>query len=1297
MLQLINICKTYKTGDLVQTALDNVSLNLRDNEFVAILGPSGSGKTTLLNMIGGLDRYDSGELIINGISTKKYKDRDWDSYRNHTVGFVFQNYNLIPHQSILSNVELALTISGVSKNERRKRAIESLKKVGLGNQIHKKPNQLSGGQMQRVAIARALVNNPDILLADEPTGALDTETSIQVMDLLKEVAKDRLVVMVTHNPDLAYEYATRIVRLQDGKITSDSAPYNIDNTVQPAPQHKNMGHSSMSMWTSLGLSFNNLLTKKTRTLMTAFAGSIGIIGIALILSISTGVNNYIMDIEEETLADYPVQIYNSGFDMTSMLSSRALLGDDEDDGEKKNDESIRVTELLSTMFTTITSNDLSTLMDYLESGESDIYDYVNAIEYQYEVEPQIYYEDGDSVRQVNPNNLSTVSMSGLSGSMSASSIMNMLTSAISSSNVFYKMPENPSLYESQYDVLAGHWPEDYNECVLVLTSSGSISDLMVYILGLRDYQELLDLMETYANGEEIESDAWGETFSYDDVLGITFKLVSYSDCYAYDEDYDIWVDKTEDEEYMKQIVSAGEDLTIVGVVKPSENANSSALTSGVNYPASLINHVAGIAADSDIVKYQIEHPTINVFTGEEFGEEGSGIDFESMFSVDTDALADAFDFSSMMSDAFDMDSMSDSLSESLDMDSFSLDLDMSDMDFSELMSADSFSIDMSDFDMSDLSLELDMSSMDFGDLTFDMSSMMGDTSDMTTAIQSAVSDISALISSTGNDNISSLTESLISGYESYTSENTQSEIVSSFKEFLETPEGEEALNKAGEASLTVSTDSVQELLKSIEYYLEYEAPGEDDVIVIGEEDLENISEISDLEVLLETDSKSIIYKGSIEYDEIENIIEEWLSEYIDFDPDEFASTLAEAYIKYAEDITVTSFSEYMNSDDAESVISDWISSTYGGSFNMQLMNIESSLVTSVSGSMSGMTDAMTEMIQEQMTEMMTSMTDEIQEQMSTAIESMMESMMESITSAIEEQMTEMMDTMMETIEEQITDAMSGMMDQIVDAITDSMSDMMDEMTESMQESMEDMFTFDEDSLSDIFDVDMDSDSLTEILMSLSTSGTASLDSNLSTLGYVDFNTPSEIDIYPTDFDTKENVIAILDGYNDMMNSTGREEQVITYMDTVGTLMSSVTTIIDVISYVLVAFVSVSLIVSSIMIGIITYISVLERTREIGILRAIGASRSNISRIFNAETFIIGLCAGLLGVIVSRLLLIPINYAVHNLTGTTTVNAVLPLSNAVVLVILSMVLTIIGGLIPSRSAAKKEMVDALRTE
>ena len=592
MLQIQKITKEYITGDLHQIALNGISLNLRDNEFVAILGPSGSGKTTLLNIIGGLDRYDSGDLIINGISTKRYKDRDWDSYRNHTIGFVFQSYNLIPHQTVLANVELALTISGISKNERRKRAIDALKEVGLGEHLHKRPNQMSGGQMQRVAIARALVNDPDILLADEPTGALDSETSVQVMELLKEVARDRLVVMVTHNPELAEAYATRIVELRDGIIRSDSNPYEVSSDKLEVPRHENMGKSSMSFLTSLLLSFNNLRTKKARTILTSFAGSIGIIGIALILSLSNGVNQYIQSIEEETLSEYPLQIQSTGFDITSMMTDTQP----NQNNEEKDDTKIHVSQMITNMFSKIGSNDLTSLKKYLDSGKSNIKENTNSIEYTYNVAPQIYSTNTDLIRQVNPDK--SFSSLGLGSSANSNSLM----SSMMSTDVFYQMPSNTSLYEDQYDIKAGNWPKNYNECVLVLTKNGNINDFMLYTLGLRDYSELDKMIEQFSKEETVNVPTDIKSYSYKDILGIEFKLVNASDYYQYDSKYNVYKDKTDDENYMKNLIQNGENIKIVGIVQPKDSASATMLQSGIGYPAALTNHVIEQAASSEIVK-----------------------------------------------------------------------------------------------------------------------------------------------------------------------------------------------------------------------------------------------------------------------------------------------------------------------------------------------------------------------------------------------------------------------------------------------------------------------------------------------------------------------------------------------------------------------------------------------------------------------------------------------------------------------------------------------------------------------
>ncbi|MEF2765091.1 MAG: ABC transporter ATP-binding protein/permease [Mediterraneibacter sp.] len=1188
MLQIRQLRKEYRTGNLVQKALDGVSLNLRDNEFVAILGPSGSGKTTLLNIIGGLDRYDSGDVIINGISTKKYKDRDWDSYRNHTIGFVFQSYNLIPHQTVLANVELALTISGIGKAERRERAVKALEEVGLGNQLHKKPNQMSGGQMQRVAIARALVNDPDILLADEPTGALDSDTSVQVMDLLREVAKDRLVVMVTHNPELAEQYATRIVKLRDGKIRSDSDPFLIEEGTQEEPQHKNMGKSSMSFLTALSLSFNNLKTKKARTLLTSFAGSIGIIGIALILSLSTGVNAYIQTVEEETLSEYPLQIQSTGFDFSSMMS------DGGGQQEKAGNGEINVIKMVSNMFSTMDSNDLESLKAYLDSGDSGIEQYTNAIEYSYNVTPQIYRQDGDGIRQVNPD--TSFKALGLGSSSGSNSLM----SSMMSTDVFYEMPEDSGLYQSQYDVKAGHWPENYNECVLVLTSGGGISDFMLYTLGLRDSMELDEMIQQFIDEENVETPDNMGSYTYEDIIGITFKLVNSSDYYEYDSQYQVWRDKTDDEEYMKNLVKNGEDITIVGVVQPSEDANGLLLNTGIGYPVSLTKHVADAAENSEIVQRQLADKSTNVFTNEPFGEQenDSEFDTDSLFTVDAEKLQNAFSFDSSgltdgLDGAFDLSSLGASAGGSLDLSGM--------------------------IDLSGIQLDLPQApSLSMGDIM--------DSIEITAS----------------QDDISRMVSGLLAGYQEYAAQNPQadySRLGEYFLQYLQTPEAQQILSdnirdiiQSG-ADLTVSTEELQQLVQDVMAgYQEYAAAnGYTDPDRFDEYLIEYLQTPEAQAVLSQWASNAFGDVGDV------TITQEQL--------EKLASELAAGYQSYAVSNGLPDpsrmgeyFLDYLGTDDAKQKLAAGIA---------------------------GMVD-----------------TGSLESQISGSIQSYMGQVMSSLSGE-----------MAQSLETQITSAVTQVMGQISTGMESAMEQAAARLGENMQNAM----SIDPEAFAGAFTMNMSGEELAELMMSMNSTENATYENNLKTLGYVDFDVPSGIDIYPIDFESKEQVVRILDDYNSRMEAEGKDEQVITYTDMVGTLMSSVTDIIDIISYVLIAFVAISLVVSSIMIGVITYISVLERKKEIGILRAIGASKGNISQVFNAETFIIGLCAGVIGIGLSLLLLIPGNALIHYLAGTDDVSAVLPVVPAIVLILLSVVLTLIGGIIPSRKAAKSDPVAALRTE
>ena len=851
MLKLNNIKKNYETGNESVKALKGISIEFRENEFVSILGPSGCGKTTLLNIIGGLDHYTSGDLIIDGISTKKYKDRDWDTYRNHRIGFVFQNYNLISHQTVLSNVELALTLSGVDKQTRRKKAIEVLEKVGLKDQMHKKPNQMSGGQMQRVAIARALVNDPDILLADEPTGALDTKTSVQIMEILKEISKDRLIIMVTHNPELAQKYSTRIINLLDGEVTSDSKPYSSkkEEKEKIKEEKKKAKKTSMSFLTAMNLSLNNLMTKKGRTILTAFAGSIGIIGIALILSISNGVQQYINNVEEETLTSYPLTVQEETVEISDLITTLQPDADKEVHEDGKIYSNDVMSEMMATMSAKVQSNNLEAFKSYIESDETNIQDYTSAISYSYNLNLQIYKDDTDEIVQVNPNTvLDELGMS-----------MNEMQSAFVSTDVFSEMFDSEEMNEQMYDLVAGSWPTKYNEVVLVVDENNEISDFTLYALGLKDSDELSEMYQNILDGTPFEVEQ--TSYDIDDLVGMNFKFLLNSD--YYDKENGIWVDKRSDEKYMKELLENVEELTITGIIKPNEESVVASTAGGVLYLKDLKEYVINKINESEIAKEQTENPDINVFTGQEFSDE-----------------------------------------------------------------------------------------------EFDVNSL--------------------------------------------------------------TPE-------------------------------------------------------------------QLAYLQSLSPTEMTQVIENYEKQ---------------------------------------------VGATY-----------------------------------------------------------------------------------------------------------------------------EDV---------------------------------------LNQIGVIDLDKPSSINIYPKDFDSKEEIVNIINNYNEKAQEEGHDENVINYSDLVGVMMSGVSTIIDVISYVLMAFVSISLIVSSIMIGIITYISVLERTKEIGILRAIGASKKDISRVFNAETFIEGLIAGVMGILITLLLTIPINIIIKNLSGISNV-AILPIGGAIILVIISILLTTIAGLIPSRMASKKDPVEALRVD
>ncbi|MFR4300102.1 MAG: ATP-binding cassette domain-containing protein [Blautia faecis] len=1254
MLQIKDIHKEYRTGNLVQRALDGVSLSLRDNEFVAILGPSGSGKTTLLNIIGGLDRYDSGDLIINGISTKKYKDRDWDSYRNHTIGFVFQSYNLIPHQTVLANVELALTISGVSKSERRRRAKEALEKVGLGAQIHKKPSQMSGGQMQRVAIARALVNDPEILLADEPTGALDSDTSVQVMDLLQGVAKERLVVMVTHNPELAQLYATRIVTVKDGRILSDTDPFVIDSESMAPPVHKNMGKSSMSFFTALSLSFQNLKTKKARTLLTSFAGSIGIIGIALILSISNGVDKYITNMEEETLSEYPLQIQSTGVDLTSMMMGAATAQSGKKDGE------VGVAQMVTNMFSKMNSNDLESLKVYLDSNESSISQYANSVEYTYSVSPQIFLENGKNIRQVNPDK--SFSAMGL-GSGSSNSIM----SSTMSTDVFHEMPEDADLYKDQYDVKAGRWPENYKECVLVLTSQGDISDFLQYTLGLRDGKELDDMVQKFIAEEAVETPENEGPYTYDEILGKKFKLVNSTDYYEYDEEYKVWKDKSDNSSYMKKLVKNGEDLTIVGIVQPVEGATASMLTAGICYTPELTKHVIEKAASSEIVKQQLADEKINVFTGEEFGKEdneNSKFDMESLFSINADALQEAFqvDLSGFNMDLSSLSGLSSGLN-----------VEMPDMPD---MSALAGNINLDESSMPDLSklIKLD-------DLDLDLSHMIDPEEILKNLPADQVPDMSQALKSVKFDfteeKVTALLKEVLTGYQESIKDKPEADMdkmQAALKQYLTSKEMNERLCK-----------DLQELVKN---NVNVDMSSEK-LIAVAVGLMNQYQEYAKANGITQTDVASILAflsQGEIQQqikEEAENLVKNSVTVNITTKQirDLLMQDVVAAYPEYARNNSLpdpanlgTYFLEYMQTEDGQNRLMNGLMTLVDTS-EVQTQ-FSQAMETYMKSMMTSFTDAIAKGIESKFTEIM----EQVEKQLTKGIQTAMEQMIGNISSGMQEAMQSVMTSVSSSLTSAMSQAMSGL-----GGLGSGMG------------NMEDALSINPEAFAKAIQMNMNEDDLSELMMSLLSSENSSYDGNLKKLGYADLNVPGGINIYPKDFESKSEIVGILDQYNADMEAAGEDEKVITYTDLVGTLMSSVTNIVNIISYVLVAFVAISLVVSSIMIGVITYISVLERKKEIGILRAIGASRHNVSQVFNAETFIIGFCAGAMGIGITLLLLIPANSIIRSLADGVNVKAALPPVAAVVLIGLSVVLTLLGGLIPSRKAAKSDPVTALRTD
>ena len=1089
MIEIKDITKSYKTGDFVQRALDGVSITFRESEFVAVLGPSGSGKTTFLNILGGFDHADSGDIVVNGVSTKDYTDADWDTYRNHRIGFVFQSYNLIPHQTILQNVELALTLAGVGRTERRERARAALGRVGLGQHVNKRPAQLSGGQMQRVAIARALVNDPEIVLADEPTGALDTETGIQVMDLLAEVARDRLVIMVTHNPQLAEDYATRIVRIKDGHVVGDSRPIEAGELAglraaekgSEQPRHR----SSMGFLTALALSANNLMTKKGRTAMTAFAGSIGIIGIAAILALSNGVNEYIARVEQDTLSSYPLSIAKQSYDMSGMLTgddaSTQTAGDNTDASIVDPSQPIPEATILRDMFASVKSNDMTSFKSWLDAGGDGIFDDVNAIQYDYGITPIVYRENGDGSdpTKLVPNSMTRVYGGGASSAAMAGTMMS------SSASAFSEMLDDQTLLDSQYDVVAGRWASAPDEAVLVLSSSGKISDYTLYSIGVLDVSEMNDLVSSAMSADgDVTTPDTDVNFTYDDALNTSFKVLSPSDTYKRNDETGGWTDMSNDADFMASQVAGGLDLKIVGVVRPNGSSDANALQSGVNYTHGLTEELMARAASSDIVKQQLANPDVDVFTGKTFDElsdeSKKGMDLSSVFSVDEAALKSAFSF-----------------------------------------------------DSSALSLQgFDVSGLDMGSVQIDLSGV-ADGIDM---------------------------DQIMAG--------------------APTPD----LSGAIDGSLT--PEQLQQLSAAATQLL----------------------------------------NGFLKSGQFKGVMDEYLknpSAGLD------AQKLADA------------FGAYVATDaDAQQIVAQ-LKAALGDAISERLQQVLADYVkNSLAPYLQGVVKQLTTQVSERIAQSVSS--------------------------------------------------------QLQAGLTQAMGQFASSMGSQLASGMQNAFTVDASAFANAIHFNMTAEDLTSLMTSYANASRLTYDNNLSTLGYADENDPVSIKIYPVDFDAKERVLDHIDAYNDEAKAAGEDDRAISYTDYMGVIMGSVTDIVNMISLVLIAFVSISLVVSSIMIGIITYISVLERKKEIGILRAMGASKGNVANVFNAETFIEGLVAGVFAIAVVVAVSFPVNAWVE---ATHNVSNIMSLSPAAALglIAISVLLTVVAGLIPSFSASRRDPVEALRSE
>ena len=1111
MLELKNIRKTYTSGNEKVEALKGIDLKFRESEFVSILGQSGCGKTTLLNIIGGLDRYTTGDLIINGKSTKKFKDRDWDAYRNYKIGFVFQSYNLIGHQTILSNVELALTIGGISKKERKERAIKALEDVGLKEQIHKKPNQLSGGQMQRVAIARALVNNPDIILADEPTGALDTKTSVQVMEILKKISKDKLIIMVTHNPELAEKYSSRIIKILDGVITEDSNPILLGEEVSHKADEGRIGRTSMRFWTALRLSLNNLLTKKGRTILVSFAGSIGIIGIALVQSVSNGFQSYVDSIQEETLTSYPLTVMSESTDIAGTLLSMRP----ENSENSENTHKIKEEQYISKVLDNLSTNDLKSFKAYLQDNYNKISDDLSSIKYGYNVEPFVYGIDTTKrVAKLSPSNV----FGNAFGSSFSSGMMSTYTS------VYSQMMDDEETIKNSYDILAGHLPENYDEMMIVLSDRSTISDLLVYSLGLRDTEELQDIVSKMMKGEIADINNTPLEFTYEDLMNTELKLIMPSDLYKYNSEYNIYEDMSENEEFMKDLYEKASRLKIVGIITAKEGVTSAVLNPGVAYTSSLIDHIIEYSSNTEIVKKQLENEDIDVISNSKFDEKknGLGLDFKDFISIDTNQLQSAFN------------------------------------------------------------------------IKIDQNQMQNETQGYMTEISNAISTDTRPAKEEFMNNLNSLANGIL--------KNVNGEI------------------------------TVNDIDSVVENYLNGYEPSH---------------------IFASMEQKYVIPKSTFKT-AYSGLLKALVQIYV-------SSIEAAKSMLPGQNLKNNNLMSNANMPETN-ILNANIPNADLQSENSSNPNTADDNITNNSGLNMGLPENIN------MTEIPT--TDII----STILPKYLES------AAIQETGETMARAMTEAVMKKTVLTKVG------------------ELTGNLTKSVASAFNVDQDKIASSFKMKMTEEEITRIISAMiSDNKESNAKTNLASFGYQDKDEPTYISFYFKSFDGKEHFKSFIDEYNEKVKLNNEEDKEIRYTDTTGILMGSVKTIVNAVTYVLIAFISISLVVSSMMIGIITYISVYERTKEIGILRAIGASKKNISSIFNAETFIIGLLSGLIGVGFTYSVIPTINSILHKFTGNIPLNVTFYISNAVVLIILSIVLTLVGGIIPAKAASKRDPVIALRTE